>query len=91
MELMRDRHKNDNEELSPRSRLARAIIEVRRILAKDRLHVKKENARKELAHDIWKVRSILNEVGFEGPDFYRELSRSLKEHTSKYPNLYEKK
>ena len=81
----------DNEELSPRSRLARAIIEVRRILAKDRLHVKKENARKELAHDIWKVRSILNEVGLFDSGVRGGLLKNLKEHTSKYPNLYEKK
>ena len=65
MKKIRDNSRNDNEELSPRSRLARAIMEVRRILQKDRRFVKPgKNARKELAHDIWKVRSILNEVGF---------------------------
>ena len=49
------------------------------------------NLRSVTAQGTQEVRSILNEVGFEGPDFHRELLRSLKEHTSKYPNLYEKK
>lgn len=49
------------------------------------------NLRSVTAQGTSEVRRILNEVGFRGPDFYRELSRSLKEHTSMYPNLYNKK
>ena len=83
--------KNGNEELSPRSRLARAIIEVRRILSKDRLHVKKENARKELAQDLWKVRHILQAEGVPVPNFNRELSQSVSNFIEGHPDLYGKK
>ena len=82
-------NENGNEELSPRSRLARAIIEVRRILAKDRLHVKKENARKELAQDLWKVRHILQAEGIPVP--YGGLSRDVTSFVKGHPDLYGKK
>ena len=84
-------NKSGNEELSPRSRLARAIIEVRRILAKDRLHVKKENARKELAQDLWKVRHILQAEGIPTPNFNGDLAQSVTSFVKGHPDLYGKK
>lgn len=85
-----DNSKNSNEGLSPRSKLAKAIIEVRRILAKDRLHVKKENARKELAQDLWKIRHIFQAVGMPVPNFNRELSQSVSSLIKRHPDLYGK-
>ena len=83
--------KNGNEELSPRSRLARAIIEVRRILSKDRLHVKKENARKELAQDLWKVRHILQAEGVYNEGVNRGLAEDISNFIEGHPDLYGKK
>ena len=87
----RNNIKNSSEGLSTRSKLAKAIIEVRRILAKDRLHVKKENARKELARDLWKVRHILQTEGIPVPNFNRELSQSVSNFINGHPELYGKK
>ena len=83
--------KNSSEGLSARSRLANAIIEVRRILAKDRLHVKKENARKELARDLWKVRHILQTEGIYNSGVNRGLAEDISNFINGHPELYGKK
>lgn len=85
-----DNSKNSYEGLSPRSKLVKAIIEVRRILAKDRLHVKKENARKELAQDLWKVRHILQTEGIYNPGVNRSLIEDISSFIKGHPDLYGK-
>ncbi len=87
--IMKEKEKQKEQaSLNPRSRLAKAILEVRHILGKDRLQVKRENARKELAQDLWKVRHILHTEGIDVS--YGGLSKDITNFVKRHPEIYAK-